>query len=599
MIHSLKIYNFGKALVRNIEFHAGLNILEARQHKKKESGSRNGVGKTSLLKVIRFCLGAELDSERTMKSARNVKLKERLAGWTFELDLTIGDWRIAARRTVGLAKKDDHVLVNIVKEGADTTFLTGTQEVDFDFDNPTIMTRVSIDNWKHFLARRFFGARERFVFNELSSYFLRRLYNDALLPVRGVTETAARTNLAFLLGLNWKLMIRFAELIEQDKKPRRVIQVFKDYLKEHHTSENLLRNDVDYLRHRIDSLKNQLNALQVQDAAEQENANFVSATEELQSVNCELARLRYRRAAVEADINSKLAPASSVQEVYGELQKVFKPDALLEYESLKNFSDILGEKWDDLLQKELDEIDARIERLEARRDVLKISEDASYKTLNAKGVLEKFASLSDQVTKLSIEAEIKQARLDEYSAAVREHAQILDSRDALIKDLEKCRGKEEPTIREIERLFTNTIAALYSDGRDASLTIGLAEKKVSLQGYTYEPYANKAGSEGIDKMIIFAFDWMLLQRQQDLGSAIDFIVHDSLIFDHTDERQVGAAFKRIIELSAAGDYQYICALNSDTLDKPGIRQVVPNLSDYYLDEYLDDTPEGSLFREDF
>lgn len=100
-------------------------------------------------------------------------------------------------------------------------------------------------------------------------------------------------------------------------------------------------------------------------------------------------------------------------------------------------------------------------------------------------------------------------------------------------------------------------------------------------------------------MIIFAFDWMLLQRQQDLGSAIDFIVHDSLIFDHTDERQVGAAFKRIIELSAAGDYQYICALNSDTLDKPGIRQVVPNLSDYYLDEYLDDTPEGSLFREDF
>lgn len=223
----------------------------------------------------------------------------------------------------------------------------------------------------------------------------------------------------------------------------------------------------------------------------------------------------------------------------------------------------------------------------------------SYKTLSAKGILEKFASLSDQVTKLSIEAEIKQTRLDENSAAVREHAQILETRDALIKELEKCRGKEEPMIGEIERLFTNTIAALYSDGRDASLTIGLAEKKVSLQGYVYEPYANKAGSEGIDKMIIFAFDWMLLQRCRALGSAIDFIVHDSLIFDHTDERQVGAAFKRIIELSTSGDCQYICALNSDMLDKPGICKAVPNLSDYYLTEYLDDTPTGSLFKEDF
>ena len=61
MLH--KLYA-NKEAFRPIEFKPGLNLIIAdKKHDSSIKDSRNGLGKTTLLNIIHFCLGANLDNK--------------------------------------------------------------------------------------------------------------------------------------------------------------------------------------------------------------------------------------------------------------------------------------------------------------------------------------------------------------------------------------------------------------------------------------------------------------------------------------------------------------------------------------------------------
>ena len=68
---------------KEIKFKKGFNVVLAeRTEDSTDKDSRNGLGKTTLIEIIHFCLGA---STRLNKGLR---VKE-LENWTFILDLTL------------------------------------------------------------------------------------------------------------------------------------------------------------------------------------------------------------------------------------------------------------------------------------------------------------------------------------------------------------------------------------------------------------------------------------------------------------------------------------------------------------------------------
>jgi uncharacterized protein YydD (DUF2326 family) len=64
-------------------------------------------------------------------------------------------------------------------------------------------------------------------------------------------------------------------------------------------------------------------------------------------------------------------------------------------------------------------------------------------------------------------------------------------------------------------------------------------------------------------MKIFCFDLAVLEVQREMGHGIDFLIHDSLMFDAVDPRQRALALERAHEVALKRNSQYICALNSD------------------------------------
>ena len=68
---------------KEVEFQPGFNVVRAdRTKESNERDSRNGLGKTTLIEIIHFCLGAQPRRNRGV-------MVSPLKGWTFTLEMTV------------------------------------------------------------------------------------------------------------------------------------------------------------------------------------------------------------------------------------------------------------------------------------------------------------------------------------------------------------------------------------------------------------------------------------------------------------------------------------------------------------------------------
>ena len=74
-----------------IKFQKGLNIVLADTHKNYQKDSRNGLGKTTLISLIHFCLGSA--------NFKNDLPVEKLENWEFSIKLDLFDEKITATRS--------------------------------------------------------------------------------------------------------------------------------------------------------------------------------------------------------------------------------------------------------------------------------------------------------------------------------------------------------------------------------------------------------------------------------------------------------------------------------------------------------------------
>jgi uncharacterized protein YydD (DUF2326 family) len=82
-------------------------------------------------------------------------------------------------------------------------------------------------------------------------------------------------------------------------------------------------------------------------------------------------------------------------------------------------------------------------------------------------------------------------------------------------------------------------------------------------GYKFDVEIAGSPSEGISKMKIFCYDLMLISFARQRGLGIDFLIHDSTIFDGVDPRQRAHALELAAAMSSEYKFQYICTLNTD------------------------------------
>lgn len=571
MIH--RIYS-NKESFKSVEFKKGLNIILA--DKTSNSGdkdTRNGAGKTTLINIINFCLGGELNSE--------ILPVEEIRDWEFTIELDLNLALIKATRSIENS--------NIINIEGDFSKLpkppeNNTSSNQYFYKN---------DSWKQILANCLFGLEndlsEKYKpsFRSLISYFIRAkadAYIDPFCYFRNQPSWSKQVNNAFLLGLNWRLASSGQEI--EDKR------------------KALLALEVS-MKCGIRPTKGELEANRVQLANEIEKENIALTSfkvlpqyEELQRKADSLTRsihtsldksliLKQKLNQYKEAVSFEKAPdKESVEKLYAEAGLFFSDSLKKTLEEVKSFHEKIVHNRKEFLQVEIDQIEHKIEDEEENIKINSEKRSSMMELLKNHGALDEFTKLQNRLLE-------KQQKLESINNKLNEIKQISDDKkrikrkkieleSKLQRDYELTRSNWEQAIM----IFSENSKALYD--LSGNLIINTTDI-----GYKFDVDIHKSNSEGVSKMKIFCYDFMLLQLFN-IRHKINFLIHDSTLYDGVDSRQRALALDHAKRKSEEHGMQYICALNSDMLPYEDLANLIDDIDPYICLTLEDKTPEDSI-----
>ena len=201
-----------KETFRPVEFTEGLNVVLA--EKATSSGkkdTRNGVGKTTLVDILLFCLGGQATKGKGV-------VQEALQSWVFSLEMTLKGSRVQVSRAVA---DPQHIRVKGNVDGwairPDHTELTG----DSVYETPRWLTLLG---WALFdLDPSVNAQNDHPVPKGLLSCFIRNgqpAYRNIDSHDLTGADGKEKVNLAYLLRLDWEFIGKIKELRETLKDLR-------------------------------------------------------------------------------------------------------------------------------------------------------------------------------------------------------------------------------------------------------------------------------------------------------------------------------------------------------------------------------------------
>jgi uncharacterized protein YydD (DUF2326 family) len=565
---------------REVRFTPGFNLVLAERTKEStKKDSRNGLGKSTLIDIISFCLGGKADK-------RGLGC-EALDGWSFTLDMHLRDEPVSVTRSTSDQGK-------VFIEGDTTGW-----PIQPGKDKKSGRRVLRISDWIGLLGNLMFGIPPGGfdvdyapTFRSLISYFIRRgkdAYSTPFEHYRKQKEWDRQANNALLLGLAWedasewqKLRDKKAALDELKKaqKTGLISEFMKGSLGELEALkvrlEAAVRNgetsivsfrvhDQYYeLEERADRLSREINA----------TANRIVADRQLLgNYQASLAEIP------ESDIDD-------VVTLYEEAGVFFPETSRKRLEDVKEFHRKLIENRRRFLSTEITRLGQSIDLSVATQRRLDEQRSSIMAVLQSHGALDQFMQLqrnhAESVAQLrAVEAQIETLRkIEEGKSNLRIEEEVL--RKKTRNDLDDRRAQRERAIK----LFNDNSEVLYESPGNLLIDVGAS-------GFKYDIEIVRSRSGGIGNMKILCYDLMLAELWAERRPSSRLLVHDSILFDGVDERQVAHALELAEKKSRECGFQYICTFNSDSIPWDDLSP------DFDLNQYIritltDKEPSGGL-----
>jgi len=582
MIHSVAC---DKPSFKNIEFQPGFNVILAERTKEStKKDSRNGLGKSTLIEIIHFCLGG--NKGETLR-------KPELKDWSFTLDLDLGSKRYSITR-------------NTLKEGK--VIIVGdcsVWPVKPEIDKNTGEQILSVREWTKVLGVLMFGLQYSYpdikyapTFRSLVSYFVRRDgkqggFLNPFQQYKTQKEWDKQLNNAFLLDLGWEYASKWQILKDRVTVIEQIKQEAKSGI-----LVNLMGTigELDALRIR----------LQDQIAREGQQLRDFKVHPQYKNIETEANELTFK---IHELANQNISDKNLIEHYEASLKEeaVAKPEAVTKmYEEAKIFfPNALAKRIDDVLSfhkqvvinrkefltSEMERIKHNMAEREQQINSLSVTRAELMQILKNHGALEEYTKLQNKHQKLVAEINELNIRIENLKKFEQVKSAITVEKVTLKQqastDLDERRAKKELATL----LFNSNSKALYD--APGILSIDIAET-----GLKFNVSIKRSGSHGIGNMEIFCYDLMLAQIWAQKAKSPIFLIHDSIIFADVDERQTALALELAAKESEERGFQYICTFNSDNVPAKDFSETF-KLYSYVRKVFTDATEDGGLLGKRF
>ena len=558
----------------------GVNVLVAdKTTSSTTTDSRNSAGKSSVIEILHYVMGMGRLTDSVMA---NRSLREDV--FTLVLDWPTQVSPVTASRSLRARSRSRIQLSPDVTGGPDTL--------------PAFAREVAIADWLAAIGESLFGLPSDHAgvsVRGLLSLYARRVsqhgFDDPVrtFPRQSVTE--ASTNVAYLLGLDWRLAAGYQSLANRESVRKKLREAIKD------PGFKLVVGAVSELRGQVAAVGARVRALEEQVGTFQVVPEYERLQEEADSIG---ERIRGMRAADSADRRNLLdleaalvdedePDVSYVQRVYRELGVQIPAAVIRTYDDVRAFHDSVIANRRSYLRDEAAATRARLEQRQMERDALGRRQAGILQTLERGGALASFTALQQQLSSSQAELSVLESRLQTATQLEATQAEIKLERGRLQQAISRDLGERQTALTEINTLFQRFASTLYGVNRDAWVEITALETSLRIN-----PHIGGEDSQGVGKMVTFCFDLMTAVIARRGARGPDFLVHDSHLFDGVDERQVAKALSLARRVCDEEGMQYVVTMNSDDLEKA--ERHGAGVADRIIDPRLTDEYEaGGLF----
>ena len=574
-----------KPSFKEVKFGPGLNVVLADRTKEStRRDSRNGLGKTTLVEVIHFCLGAPSRRGQGL-------MTPQLRGWEFTLDMRVQNREITVTRST-----NDPNRVTVRGNVEDLIALTESQDDMFPLHVDE--WNLHANEWNSILGELFFDLSLQTsvpqynpTFRSLISYFIRRGrdgFSSPFVHHRAQREWDKQVHVAFLLGLAWEHASQLQEIKDEANLLNNLRRAAQAGLLEGMigTPGNLeaerVRLELE-VRRRSESLAN-FRVHPQYDEIEREANELTSEIQQLVNANVGDGRLvDLYRDSLEDDQTPHTDDVLNVYQAVGVVMPELVRRRLEEVEDFHR----------QILANRRDYLQSEIQRIATNRSQRQVQiQERVDRRGRLLGVLRTYGALREHTQLQELHLDLV-ARLNDINGRITNlrrfeqgRSEVRVKRELLLqtarRDFEERRDARERAID----IFNLNSQGLYD--APGNLVVDVADT-----GYNFDVEILRSGSQGINNMKIFCFDLMLAQLWATRRPSEGILVHDSTIFDGVDERQVAQALELAHKESEHWGFQYVCALNSDTLPSedfsPGF-----SLGQFVRLRLTDESEEGGL-----
>lgn len=563
---------------KTLRFREGLNILVADRTETSEQGdSRNSIGKTSFVKILRYVLSGDLAPE-----FRASELSEHSFTATLALPSLEGDGA-------------DEVTV--------TRAVSPTTRVQvFGWSATDGSTDLHIDDWRELLSRRVFHIPEdasRPTAGQLWGQLVRTYFGNPIKGHQSEADWESGVKLGFMLGLSPEILGKAGDVDRLTKQGKAIRAAVREGAIAHLSlDESALRAQLATARRQRDRTQEDLRSFKIDEqyADHQQEADRLSAA--IQRLNDEGLALQRRSRELDEALQDEVASSqdddltAKLARVYAEIGLVLPDTVSRRYEEVRAFHESVVRNRRSFLDQELSAVRGRLDAIDAERRALDGQRSQVMQLLNETVALDTFLSIQRDLAKQESDVADLERRL-EAANSISTLSDTIKLRTAeLVASVRTELNERDEKLDESISLFSELGAEIYTD-REASLLVSPTAKGL----LSVEPRISGDASTGVRSVETFMLDIVCEIAAITASRAPRVLVHDSHLFDAIDGRQVASCLNIGARLAEQHDFQYIVTLNSDFLatveaQSDGAFDAEP----YMLSTRLtDETEAGGLF----
>jgi len=590
-----KLYSETNLLMQAFVFKPGLNIILGKYSGDKKQEGINGIGKSSLIRLINYALLSDSSEKIFLQDKYEFLRKEN---HNIVLEFKINDEIYCIKR-----------------------YFIEKDKVYFGL-SPNSLQEYKKTELKKILFNKFFPAEKEDVFLEgdkfgtIMKFFIKDdISNRSRLdPLKFLSYNANIREVAiynfFLLNLPTKHLITYNDKISEYANYTKTIKKLQEKIKldtgktveEFKTEKLNIENRISLLRNSLQEYKflekykdieNQL--IEITTKINQKLKLYYSLTNEHKKIK-DSFRL------------PETIDTERIKRMYNEVLQTFGDLVTRTLEEILNFRREIIENRNKFLIERQNELEIAIKRVLNEISELENKRSELYKKLDEKEALDGIKNTYEQLIIEEGNLATNLATLNQIEYFQSELVELDIEISKLKKDIVEELKKYDNYINKLRELFRNILEnAIFLEDDEKEGHFGIAikdSKKRDELPFKIEVKVPKADALGQAVLRVIAYDLMVFLNNVINGRKFpDFLIHDGAYHGISINTKVRALNYIYHQHLANPHFQYIVTFNEDEIYIPETKQLLIGQFDFDIKEAIiaefADTPEKMIFKRSF